>query len=116
MEKATEILQRQWSTTQQDNETLLAQLQQIEAQLQAAQVRLTTDCVSGVFQFPNKEIYDQLRAKAREVDTLTQRAELAEINFKNLQERCEMVKAYVSKFIDKKNDRIQQLKDQRHQV
>ena len=27
-----------------------------------------------------------------------------------------MAKAYVNKFIERKNDRIQQLKDQRHQI
>ena len=41
---------------------------------------------------------------------------MAEGNFKKLQERCEMAKAYVNKFIERKNDRIQQLKDQRHQI
>ena len=39
---------------------------------------------------------------------------MAEGNFKNLQECCEMANAYVIKFVDRKNDRIDQLKEQCH--
>ena len=65
-------------------------------------------------QLPDNELYEQLRAREREVATLTERAELAEGNFIKLQERCEMAKAYVNKFVDWKNDRIDQLKEQCH--
>ena len=64
----------------------------------------------------DKELYDQLLSKAREVDTRTQWEELAEGNFKKLKEQCQMAETYVNKFMDKKNDRIQQLKDQVHEV
>ena len=83
-----------------ENGTLSARLRHEETQLQAPQERLPTEGVSGDFQLPDKELYEQLRAKARDVDTLTQREELAKGNFK-------MLKAYVCKFIDNINNRIQ---------
>ena len=55
-------------------------------------------------QVSDKELYDRL----------TERAELAEGNFKKLQECCEMAKAYVNKFMDQKNDWIGQLREQCH--
>ena len=66
--------------------------------------------------FPDKELYDQLRAKESEIDSLTQRTELAKGNFRKLQEQCDMVKIVVGNFIDKENTRIQRLKDQMHEV
>ena len=95
VEKVTDMLQRQWSVAQKENE---------EAQLKAAQERLLTDDMAGIPHFPDKELLDQLRAKERDVDNITQRAKLVEGNFKKLQERCEMVKVYVGNFINKKND------------
>ena len=51
--------------------------------------------------FPDKELYDQLRAKESEIDSLTQRTELAKGNFRKLQEQCDMVKIEVGNFIDR---------------
>ena len=53
--------------------------------------------MSDMPHFPNKELYDQLRAKEREVDSLTQKVEVAKGNFKKL-ELCDMVKTVVDNF------------------
>ena len=50
------MLQRQWSVAQKENE---------EAQLKAAQERLLTDDMAGIPHFPDKELLDQLRAKEK---------------------------------------------------
>ena len=54
-----------------ENGTLSARLRHEETQLQAPQQHRPTEGVLGDFQLPDKELYDQLWAKAREVDTLT---------------------------------------------
>ena len=69
---------------QKENGTLSARLRHAETQLQAPQQHRPTEGVLGDFQLPDKELYDQLRAKAREVDTLTQPEESVEGNFKML--------------------------------
>ena len=56
VEKVTDMLQRQWSVAQKENE---------EAQLKAAQERLLTDDMAGIPHFPDKELLDQLTAKEK---------------------------------------------------
>ena len=113
--KATVVLHTQWSEAHKENEALTARLQQTEDQLKAEQVPPPTDNLAGIPHVPDKELWQQLRTKEREVDSLTQREELAEENFKNLHELCEMVKTIVGKFIDEKKARIHQLKDQMYE-
>ena len=62
MEKAIELLQQQWSATRKENDTLTARIQQIEAQLKAAQEHLPAEGVSENLQVSDQELYDRLRA------------------------------------------------------
>ena len=61
-----------------------ARLLQVEAQLKEANERLPTGDFVRIPHVLDRELWEQLSEKEREVDSLTERAQLAEEKFKKL--------------------------------
>ena len=84
MQKKRSIYCTQLSKTKRENEALLAWLLQVEPQLKEANERLPTGDFVRIPHVLDRELWEQLRAKEKEVDNVNQRAEEVEEKFKKL--------------------------------